>query len=111
MLVVDDNAAARVLMVKALRAWGARPTEVASLEAALVELRSAAYEAVVIDDPLPDGAALTLLQQLRALASDQAAGHPPGELREPDTGVAGMRIAGSMPKSPSRCAWRAACGR
>jgi signal transduction histidine kinase/ligand-binding sensor domain-containing protein/CheY-like chemotaxis protein len=68
-LVADDNAAARVLMVNALRAWGARPTEVASLEAALLELRSAAYEAVIVDDPLPDGAALTLLQQLRAAPS------------------------------------------
>jgi CheY-like chemotaxis protein/HPt (histidine-containing phosphotransfer) domain-containing protein len=68
-LVADDNAAARVLIVNALRAWGARPTEVASLEAALVELRSAAYEAVIVDDPLPDGAALTLLQQLQAAPS------------------------------------------
>ena len=65
-LVADDNAAARVLMVNALRAWGARPTQVASLEAARVELRSAAYEAVIVDDPLPDGTALTLLQQLQS---------------------------------------------
>ena len=68
-LVVDDNAAARVLMANALRAWGARPTQASSLEAALVEVRSAAYEAVVIDDPLPDGAARTLLQQLQAARS------------------------------------------
>ncbi|HXN80708.1 MAG TPA: response regulator, partial [Steroidobacteraceae bacterium] len=65
-LVADDNAAARVLMVNALRAWGARATQVASLESALVELRGAAYEAVIIDDPLPDGAAQALLQQLHA---------------------------------------------
>jgi signal transduction histidine kinase/ligand-binding sensor domain-containing protein/CheY-like chemotaxis protein/HPt (histidine-containing phosphotransfer) domain-containing protein len=65
-LVADDNAAARVLMVNALRAWGARPTQVASVQAALVELRSAAYEVVIVDDPLPDGTALTLLQQLQA---------------------------------------------
>jgi signal transduction histidine kinase/ligand-binding sensor domain-containing protein/CheY-like chemotaxis protein/HPt (histidine-containing phosphotransfer) domain-containing protein len=64
-LVADDNAAARVLMVNALRAWGARPTQVASLEAARGELRSAAYEAVIVDDPLPDGVALTLLQELQ----------------------------------------------
>jgi signal transduction histidine kinase/ligand-binding sensor domain-containing protein/CheY-like chemotaxis protein len=65
-LVVDDNAAARLLMTNALRAWGARATQAASLEAALRELRGAAYEAVVIDDPLPDGSADTLLQQLHA---------------------------------------------
>ncbi|MFI4880314.1 MAG: response regulator [Steroidobacterales bacterium] len=65
-LIADDNAAARILMVNALRAWGARPTQVVSLEAALVELRSASYEAVIVDDPLPDGTALTLLQQLQS---------------------------------------------
>ena len=65
-LLADDNAAARVLMVNALRAWGARPTQAASLAAALEELRGAAYEAVIIDDPLPDGAARELLPQLRA---------------------------------------------
>jgi CheY-like chemotaxis protein/HPt (histidine-containing phosphotransfer) domain-containing protein len=39
---------------------------VASLKAALVELRGASYEAVIIDDPLPDGAAQGVLQQLHA---------------------------------------------
>jgi signal transduction histidine kinase/ligand-binding sensor domain-containing protein/CheY-like chemotaxis protein len=65
-LVADDNAAARVLMVNALRAWGARPTEAASLAAALEELHGAAYEAVIVDDPLPDGPARDLLPQLRS---------------------------------------------
>jgi signal transduction histidine kinase/ligand-binding sensor domain-containing protein/CheY-like chemotaxis protein len=65
-LVVDDNAAARVLMANALRAWGARATQAASVEAARAELRGAGYEAVIVDDPLPDGAAQDLLQQLNA---------------------------------------------
>jgi signal transduction histidine kinase/ligand-binding sensor domain-containing protein/CheY-like chemotaxis protein len=63
-LVVDDNASAGVLMANALRAWGARSTQVNSLEAALTEVRGATYEAVVVDDPLPDGSAITLLRQL-----------------------------------------------
>jgi len=65
-LIADDNAAARVLMANALRAWGARTTQVSSLGAALMELRGAAYEAVLIDDPLPDGAGQRLLEQLQA---------------------------------------------
>jgi signal transduction histidine kinase/ligand-binding sensor domain-containing protein/CheY-like chemotaxis protein/HPt (histidine-containing phosphotransfer) domain-containing protein len=65
-LIVDDNAAARVLMANALRAWGARATQAASVEAAQAELRGAAYEALIIDDPLPDGAAEELVQQLHA---------------------------------------------
>ena len=68
-LVVDDNAAARVLMSNALRAWGARATLAASLEAAVAELRGAAYEAVLIDDPLPDGDAQSLLRVAGGLAT------------------------------------------
>jgi signal transduction histidine kinase/CheY-like chemotaxis protein len=64
-LVADDNAAARVLIVNALRAWGARATQAPSLEIALMELRGAAYEAVILDDPLPDGDAQAVLSQLR----------------------------------------------
>jgi signal transduction histidine kinase/ligand-binding sensor domain-containing protein/DNA-binding response OmpR family regulator/HPt (histidine-containing phosphotransfer) domain-containing protein len=66
-LVADDNAAARVLLANALRAWGARPTLTGSIEGAVAELRGGAYEAVLIDDPLPDGDARQLLQGLRGL--------------------------------------------
>ena len=66
-LVADDNAAARVLIAAALRAWGARPTLAESLEGALAELRGGVYEAVIIDDPLPDGDARQLLRRLRGL--------------------------------------------
>ena len=68
-LVADDNAAARVLIANALRTWGARPTLAESLEIALAELRGGAYEAVIVDDPLPDGDARQLLQRLRGLAA------------------------------------------
>jgi signal transduction histidine kinase/ligand-binding sensor domain-containing protein/CheY-like chemotaxis protein len=66
-LIADDNAAARVLMANALRAWGARTTQVSSLAATVAELNGATYEAVLIDDPLPDGAGQDLVQQLHAL--------------------------------------------
>jgi CheY-like chemotaxis protein len=65
-LVVDDNDASRALMVNALAEWGARPIGVASLAAAIKELRTTAYDAVVIDDPLPDGPASKLLKPLLA---------------------------------------------
>jgi signal transduction histidine kinase/ligand-binding sensor domain-containing protein/CheY-like chemotaxis protein/HPt (histidine-containing phosphotransfer) domain-containing protein len=63
-LVIDDNPAARVLMSNALRAWGAHPTLVASLDAGLTEARGARYEAVVVDDPSGDGTTDALLEQL-----------------------------------------------
>jgi signal transduction histidine kinase/ligand-binding sensor domain-containing protein/CheY-like chemotaxis protein len=63
-LVVDDNTAARALVVKALREWGAHPTGVASLAGALAELGAATYDVVLVDDPMSDGQAATLLTQL-----------------------------------------------
>jgi signal transduction histidine kinase/ligand-binding sensor domain-containing protein/DNA-binding response OmpR family regulator len=66
-LVADDNPVARVLIGNALRAWGARPTFAESLEVTLAELRGAAYEAVIIDDPLPDGDAQEVLTRLKRL--------------------------------------------
>jgi signal transduction histidine kinase/ligand-binding sensor domain-containing protein/CheY-like chemotaxis protein len=57
-LIVHDNAAARILIGRTLRAWSARPTEVASLAEALSASAGAgaAYDAVVIDDELIGGA-------------------------------------------------------
>ena len=64
-LIVHDNAAARMLIGRTLRAWSARPTEVASLAEALSASASAgAYDAVVIDDELIAGA-ISLWKEVR----------------------------------------------
>jgi signal transduction histidine kinase/CheY-like chemotaxis protein/HPt (histidine-containing phosphotransfer) domain-containing protein len=55
-LVVHDNAAARAIIGKALRDWAASPTEAASLAEAVAASESAAFDAVVIDDWLLNGA-------------------------------------------------------
>ena len=65
-LVVDDNTAARGITVRALREWGADPAGVATLAGALAELRAASYDVVIIDDPMTDGSAAGLLDQLPA---------------------------------------------
>jgi signal transduction histidine kinase/ligand-binding sensor domain-containing protein/CheY-like chemotaxis protein len=49
-LVVHDNAAARMLIGRTLRAWSAHPTEVASLAEAVSASAGATYDAVVIND-------------------------------------------------------------
>jgi hypothetical protein len=49
-LVVHDNAAARMLIGRTLRAWSADTTEVASLAEALSASAGATYDAVVIND-------------------------------------------------------------
>jgi signal transduction histidine kinase/ligand-binding sensor domain-containing protein/CheY-like chemotaxis protein len=51
-LVVHDNAAARMLIGRTLRTWSGRPTEVASLAEALSASAGATYDAVVVDDEL-----------------------------------------------------------
>jgi signal transduction histidine kinase/ligand-binding sensor domain-containing protein/DNA-binding response OmpR family regulator/HPt (histidine-containing phosphotransfer) domain-containing protein len=51
-LVVHDNAAARILIGRTLRAWSARATEVASLAEASSASAGANYDAVIIDDQL-----------------------------------------------------------
>jgi CheY-like chemotaxis protein len=49
-LIVHDNAPARMLIGRTVRAWSGRPTEVASLAEALSASAGAACDAVVIDD-------------------------------------------------------------
>jgi signal transduction histidine kinase/ligand-binding sensor domain-containing protein/CheY-like chemotaxis protein/HPt (histidine-containing phosphotransfer) domain-containing protein len=51
-LVVHENAAARMLLGKTLRAWAARPTEVASLAEALSASTGPNYDALIVDDCL-----------------------------------------------------------
>ena len=63
-LVVDDNNAARGIVVKALLEWGAAPAGVATLAGASTELRAVPYDVVIIDDPMPDGRPDALLRQL-----------------------------------------------
>jgi signal transduction histidine kinase/ligand-binding sensor domain-containing protein/CheY-like chemotaxis protein/HPt (histidine-containing phosphotransfer) domain-containing protein len=63
-LVVHENAAARILLGTTLRAWSARPTEVASLAEALSASSGPNFEALVIDDCLI-AAAPSLWQEVR----------------------------------------------
>jgi CheY-like chemotaxis protein/HPt (histidine-containing phosphotransfer) domain-containing protein len=51
-LVIHENAAARMILGKTLRAWSGRPTEAASLAEALSALTGPNFDAVVIDDAL-----------------------------------------------------------
>nr|WP_298719004.1 hybrid sensor histidine kinase/response regulator [uncultured Steroidobacter sp.] len=51
-LVADDNAAARQLLVRALDEWGAHSVDAGSMADVLQELRTAPYNAVIIDHSL-----------------------------------------------------------
>ena len=63
-LVVHENAAARMLLGKTLRAWSARPTEVASLAEALSAATGPKYDALIIDECLI-AESMSLWQEVR----------------------------------------------
>jgi signal transduction histidine kinase/DNA-binding response OmpR family regulator len=69
-LVVHDNAAARMLIGKSLRTWSALPTEVSSLAEALSASAGASYDAIVIDDELIRGT-LSLWEEVRCRQGDR----------------------------------------
>jgi signal transduction histidine kinase/ligand-binding sensor domain-containing protein/CheY-like chemotaxis protein len=64
-LIVHENSAARMLLGNALRAWSARPTEVASLAEALSASAGRGYDALVIDECLIAGSP-SLWQEVRS---------------------------------------------
>jgi len=68
-LVVDPKEPARRLIVSALSEWRAHPTGVASFAEALGELRSAAYNAIIIDDSLEQEASSRLKSALAERAA------------------------------------------
>src|SRR5580692_10744686 len=63
-LVVHENGAARMLLGKTLRAWSARPTEVASLAEALSAATGPKYDALIIDECLI-AESMSLWQEVR----------------------------------------------
>jgi signal transduction histidine kinase/CheY-like chemotaxis protein len=65
-LVVDPSEAARRLVVGALGEWGTHPVGVASMTHALQEMRSTAYNAVVVDDAVEREAEEALVPELAA---------------------------------------------
>ena len=66
-LLVEDDAAARVLLTEALEAAGLEVTAVGAVDAALAQAAATRFATVVSDYQLPDGDGLSLLRRLRAL--------------------------------------------
>jgi len=62
-LVGDDNAAVRRFIAHTLDQWGAHATEAGSVPEILQELRTTAYNAVILDHSMLDGAAIDELQR------------------------------------------------
>jgi PAS domain S-box-containing protein len=72
-LVVDDNAANRLILREALTGWGAQVTEAASGEEALVEVRRAheagqLFQLLLLDRRMPDMDGFEVAEQLQAVS-------------------------------------------
>jgi CheY-like chemotaxis protein len=63
-LVACANASARLVIGRALHAWGGAPTAVGSLAEAQAELRRGGYRALIVDDALTEGGDADLLSLL-----------------------------------------------
>ena len=76
-LIVDDNATNRRILVEMLRAWHMQPTAVDSAEAAMTALKETArtsgrYQLVIADGQMPDVDGFTLA---RWIEQDRAPSH------------------------------------
>src|SRR5258705_7210956 len=71
-LLVDDESVIRSAIRKFLAAAGFDVTEAENRAAALLKLRSFRPDAAILDYKLPDGTALDLLPQLRAMDDSMA---------------------------------------
>lgn len=68
-LVADDNASVRRVISNALDQWGAHSVDVDSMAAVLRELRTTAYNAVIIDHSLLD---CEIARELQSLVAERA---------------------------------------
>jgi CheY-like chemotaxis protein len=89
-LVVDDDADTRELLVELLRDAGARPMEARSAREALTAMRTVVPHVVLTDHRMPDGDGLTLL---RAMAADPVQRDIPTLLSSADAEAASLADA------------------
>jgi signal transduction histidine kinase/CheY-like chemotaxis protein len=104
-LVVDDNATNRLILVEMLSGWGMRPTAAANARDALAELERAAaagtpYPLVLLDGHMPETDGFTLARRIThrpdlagATLLMLSSGHRPDE-----SACAAMRLAGYLNK-------------
>ena len=69
-LIVDDDAHVRAMLVRALRHTGIEVAEADSVRGALDQLEPMAFDAVISDVHMPDGTGLDLLSELRRRQPD-----------------------------------------
>jgi PAS domain S-box-containing protein len=66
LLIVDDNATNRKIMIQQAKSWGMQPTAVDSGEAALELLSSARFDLAILDMQMPEMDGIELAQKIQA---------------------------------------------
>lgn len=92
-LIVDDDPTIRSTLAEAVRAWGYRTIEAATIAETLALLDHERPEAVLLDVKLPDGSGISILEELRKRSPELVVIIITGYVTHKDAFEAGMRQA------------------
>ena len=92
-LVVDDDATFRGTLAEAVRAWGYRALEAATLAETLTIVDRQRPSAVLLDVKLPDGSGISVLEQLKKRSPQLVIIVITGHVAHNDAFEAGLRHA------------------
>jgi len=99
-LIVDDEPGIRSLLAEAVRAWGYRAVEAASVAETLALVDREQPDAVLLDVKLPDGSGMTALAELRRRSKELAIVIITGYVTPEDAFQAGIRHANGYLTKP-----------
>ena len=99
-LVVDDDLTIRSTLVEALRTWGYRTVEAATLAETLTTVEKGRPDAVLLDVKLPDGSGISVLERLRKRSPELVIIMITGYVTYEDAFEAGVRHANGYVTKP-----------
>ena len=99
-LVVDDDLTIRSTLVEALRTWGYRTVEAATLAETLTMVEKGRPDAVLLDVKLPDGSGISVLERLRKRSPELVIIMITGYVTYEDAFEAGVRHANGYVTKP-----------
>ena len=92
-LIVDDDATIRSTLAEALRSWGYRTVEAASIGETLAIIDGERPNAVLLDVKLPDGSGISILEKLRKKSPELVIIVITGYVTHEDAFAAGVKQA------------------
>ncbi|HEX6719671.1 MAG TPA: response regulator [Pyrinomonadaceae bacterium] len=99
-LIVDDESTIRLTLAEAVRAWGYRTIEAATVAETLTMVDREQPDAVLLDIKLPDGSGMTALDELRKKSTELVIIIITGYVTHRDAFEAGVRHANGYITKP-----------